>query len=504
MTVTMAHGAVSVGMMGQLVEVQAHVCAGLPGMTIVGLPDTSISESRDRVRSAVSSCGYAWPAGRITVGLSPAFEHKRGSGLDLAVAMAVLAASEEIAAGRVARGVFLGELGLDGSVRPIPGAVALALGIARGAPGACVYASPTTAEQVARVPGIRAVSVDSLAEAVDVVSGVRPAVPATVAVDTAIAAGPVPELSEVLGHRRACRSLEVAAAGGHHLLLEGPPGVGKTMLARRLPGLLPPLVDEQALEVAAIRDAADGHVESITRVPPFRAPHHSTTHIAMVGGSVRGAVRPGQISLAHHGVLFLDEAPEFSRVTLESLRQPLEEGVISIARAAMTERLPARFQLVLAANPCPCGQAGQRINTCRCSPAAVHRYRTRLSGPLLDRLDLRIAVGPPVGRMPADATAVVRDRVLAARERALARLGAVGESINCRIPGAVLRRQFAADDGATAVLERLYAQQEMSMRSLDRVLRVAWTLADLAGVEVPGVDEVSEAVALRGGEAQDR
>ncbi len=495
MAVTVCHGAVCVGMMGQLVEVQAHVSNGLPGMTIVGLPDTSISESRDRVRSAVTNCGFDWPVGRITVGLSPAFEHKRGSGLDLAVAIAVLAAAEVVPPQRAAAGVFLGELGLDGSVRPIPGAVAMALGISRTTPGAAVFASPATSAQIARVPGIRAVPVSDLSQTVEIMKGVRPEPDPPAVAESPITGGEPPELADVLGQRRACRSLEIAAAGGHHLMLAGPPGVGKTMLAQRLPGLLPPLSDSQALEVAAIRDAVDGGVDAVTRVPPFRSPHHSATHVSMVGGAVGGTTRPGQISLAHHGVLFLDEAPEFSRLTLESLRQPLEDGVVSIARAAVTERVPARFQLVLAANPCPCGDAG--TSTCRCSPGAVRRYATRISGPLLDRVDMRITVSAPVGRTPAETTEKVRQRVLAARERSRSRLAQIGEELNCRIPGGMLRRLFPPEDAAMAQLEGWYRKRQLSMRSMDRIARVSWTIADLNGIDRPGSDEVAEASLLR-------
>ncbi len=306
-----------------------------------------------------------------------------------------------------------------------------------------------------------------------------------------------PDLADVIGQGRACRSLEIAAAGGHHLLLHGPPGVGKTMLARRLPRLLPPLTNGEALEVAAVRDAAEGGLLSLDHCPPFQAPHHSSTHVAMVGGAIGGILRPGQISQAHHGVLFLDEAPEFHRQTLEALRQPLESGSVSIARAAFCEQLPARFQLILAANPCPCGDVGTA--TCTCTAAEVRRYSQRLSGPLLDRIDMRIRVGPPSGQQPGNPTAQVRERVQAARQRSGRRLQGSGERINSRVPGEWLRRMHPPDSTGVELLERWRNEQRLGMRALDRILRLCWTIADLADLDVPGEDESHEAAAMRQG-----
>jgi magnesium chelatase family protein len=479
-------------MTGQVIEVQVHLSNGLPGMTIVGLPDTSINESRDRVRSAVVNSGFEWPAGRITVGLSPAFEHKRGSGLDFAVAMAVLAGSETVTDRQVAGTVFVGELGLDGSVRGIPGAVAMALGVARAPVMERIFASRASAAQIARVPGVAVIPVDSLTEAVEVLRGVRD-VPDPPPVREHIPDGGFPELAEVQGQALACRALEVAAAGGHHILMNGPPGVGKTMLAQRLPGLLPPLSDEQVLEVAAIRDALDGSGDNVSRVPPFCAPHHSASHVAMVGGAVGNATRPGQITLAHHGVLFLDEAPEFSRMTLECLRQPLEEGTVGIARAAVTERLPAQFQLILAANPCPCGEE----QACQCTSVEVRRYRSRLSGPLLDRVDLRIRLEASRSAIPAPTSLVVRERVQRARSRAGARLGPLGVQLNARVPPGLLRTELAPTAQGAAAIRRYSEQAAWSRRAVDRILRVAWTVADLAGLDRPDCECIDEAVLLR-------
>ncbi len=493
-TVAQTRGAVCLGLLGQVIDVQVHLSQGLPGMTIVGLPDTSITESRDRVRSALVTSGFDWPSGKILVGLSPAFEHKRGSGLDLAVAVGVLAGDGIVRQAAVDGSVFVGELGLDGSIRSVPGGVAMALGSMRAEPPVeRIFAPAATASRIARLPALDVVPVDTLRETIEVLRGERE-VPLPVPAHEPAGADDFPELSDVVGQPLACRALEVAAAGGHHVLMSGPPGVGKTMLARRLPGLLPPLNDQQVLELAAIRDAFDGSGDAVGRVPPFCAPHHSASHVSLVGGVLRGATRPGQISLAHHGVLFLDEAPEFSRMTLESLRQPLEEGAVCIARASVTERLPASFQLVLAANPCPCGDDRR----CECSATERRRYHSRLSAPLLDRVDLRLRLDHPRGSVRAEPSVVVRERVIAARARAEQRLAPFGVGVNGRIPAAALSGPLAPSEEAAAELARRAEQERWSRRAHDRVLRIAWTVADLAHVDRPGPEEVATALLLRG------
>ncbi|MDZ7577234.1 MAG: YifB family Mg chelatase-like AAA ATPase [Candidatus Nanopelagicales bacterium] len=491
-------GVVAHGLAGQLVDVHVHLANGLPSMTIVGLADTAVSESRDRVRSAVVNSGLDWPSRRITVGLSPASEQKRGSGLDLAVAVAVLAASGAVPARSVAGAVFVGELALDGSLRPIRGAIAMALAIGDAmGPEVRVFTSRTMAPDMALVPGIDVIPAAGLGAVVAMLRGERRAesTPGNL-IGAEVAAPEDCDLRDVVGQAEACTALEVAAAGGHHMLLEGPPGVGKTMLAERLRGLLPQLGDRQALEVSAIRGAANGSTnESPTRLPPFVGAHHSASHAAMVGSVHGGVARPGLISLAHRGVLFLDEAPEFHRVTLEALRQPMESGQISIARSGLVDQLPALFQLVLTANLCPCGGMGRDDSQCRCSSMMSRRYRDRLSRPLRDRIDLRVRISDPVGRRPADSSAEVRERVLAARRRAEARCG-MGV-LNSRVSAGVLRG-WSLPESVGSALDRWVGDQPGSMRARDRIVRVCWTLADLNDREQPTVDDMALAVCLNG------
>lgn len=511
MTVARTRGAVVVGVEGRLVEVEADVGQGLPGMTIVGLPDTAVAESRDRARAAVVNSGGTWPNRKVTVGLSPASLPKRGSGLDTAVALAVLAATGQVPADAAAAPVVVGELGLDGTVRRVRGMVAIALA-ARAAGVEHLVVPADDVAEAALVPGLRVTGVRSLEHLRAVLADEDPGVPppgrggpVPAGPDAADgASGRGPDLADVRGQAVARAALEVAAAGGHHLALLGEPGVGKTLLAERLPGLLPPLGPDAALEVTAIRSVAgllpgDG---GLVDRPPFEAPHHSASHVAIIGGGAGSVPRPGLVSLAHRGVLFLDEAPEFARPVLEALRQPLESGVAVVARAGFTARLPARFQLVLAANPCPCGGATGRGASCRCSPMERRRYAARLSGPLMDRVDLRVTLRRPraaeLAGGPAEGSGAVAARVDEARGRAARRLRGSAWALNAEVPGGVLRRRWPPDDPGARLLEQaLRDPGRLTLRGADRVLRVAWTLADLAGAARPGRDEVARALALR-------
>ena len=489
-----------VGVRGALVEVELDIAQGLPGVALVGLPDAVVRQSVDRVRAAVVNTGGEFPARRITIGLSPASMPKQGSGFDLALAVAVLAAAGTVPAGSIDRLVLLGELGLDGSVRPIRGVLPAVLAAARAGHGQVVVPA-ANADEAALVDGIEVLAVGTLGQVVEHLAGRRPL---TAHERAALPdAAPTADLGDVVGQSVGRRAVEIAAAGGHHLLLAGPPGAGKTMLAERLPGLLPPLDEQAALEVTAIHSIA-GTLPSaaplLTR-PPFEAPHHSATMAALVGGG-SGQIRPGALCRAHRGVLFLDETPEFPRAVLDTLRQPLERGEVTISRASGAATFPCRAQLVLAANPCPCASAAGDT-ACTCSPLERRRYRSRLSGPLLDRIDLRVEL-PPVTRAAwldglgaPESTAVVASRVRRARAVAAERLAGTGLALNSQVPGRLLRDRFAPPRSALALAERALERGALSVRGFDRVQRVAWTLADLAGRTVPGPDEVAEALGMR-------
>ncbi|RZS86980.1 magnesium chelatase family protein [Motilibacter rhizosphaerae] len=494
-----------VGVEGALVDVEAHLAPGLPAFVLVGLPDTALSEARDRVRAAVANSGERWPGVRITVGLAPASLPKRGSGFDLAIATAVLLAAGDpdrtaLDPALLERTVLLAELGLDGRLHPVRGVLPAVAAAARSGVTRVVCAEGNAAE-AALVPGVSVRGLRSLRQVTALLRHEplpeEPDPPVRAGGGEPAPAGPPPDLADVLGQHQARHALEVAAAGGHALHLTGPPGTGKTMLAERLPGLLPELSTEQALEVTALHSLAgilDPDVPLVTR-PPFQAPHHSASTAAVVGGG-SGVPRPGAVSLAHRGVLFLDEAPEFAAPVLDALRQPLESGRVVLARAAGTARYPARCTLVLASNPCPCGLATGRALECTCSSLARRRYAARLSGPLLDRVDLRVDVVPPLGALDVgESTAAVGARVTAARERSAGRLAGTPWRTNAEVPGRELRARWrVADD---RLVRSAVESGALSLRGADRALRVSWTLADLAGRDRPSGDDVALALALR-------
>lgn len=517
-----------VGVEGVVVEVQADLEPGVAAFTLVGLPDKSLTESRDRVRAAVVNSGGEWPQKKLTVGLSPASVPKGGSGFDLAVACAVLGASERIDPRVLADIVMIGELGLDGRVRPVRGVLPAVLAAADAGYEQVVVPECTAAE-AALVPGVSVLGVRSLRQLIAVLTDepVPEEDPADAGRPDPLMAGlTLPgaglgagvsgvgtsehdqrhDLADVVGQLSARTAIEVAAAGGHHMFLQGPPGAGKTMLAERMPSIMPRLSRSESLEVTAVHSVA-GMLppgKPLVDIPPFCAPHHSATMQSLVGGG-KGLARPGAVSLAHRGVLFLDEAPEFSGHALDALRQPLESGYVVIARSAGVVRLPSRFLMLLAANPCPCGRFSLTGDSCDCSPNSIRRYQARLSGPLLDRVDLRVDV-EPVTRSEltaqgarGESTQVVADRVRAARERTVARLKGTPWRTNADVPGHELRSRWHAVPGAMAEAERGLERGFLTARGLDRVLRVAWTVADLAGHDRPDASDVALALQLRTG-----
>jgi magnesium chelatase family protein len=485
------------GLDGVIVEIEAHITSGLPGVHLVGLPDTALQESRDRVRAAITNCGDEWPQARLTLALSPATLPKMGSVYDLALATSVLSAKLETPWPRLEKTVLLGELALDGRVRPVKGVLPAVLAAKREGWQAVVVPVQNL-QEACLVDGIEVWGVSTLRQLKSWLRE-RGGLQARVAPTRTVHA-PTTEIADVLGQTDARFAVEVAAAGAHHLMLTGPPGVGKTMLAQRLPALLPELTHEESLEVTAIHSVAGLLSESaplITR-PPFIAPHHTSSVAALVGGG-SGMARPGAVSRAHRGVLFLDECAEIGASALEALRTPLEDGEIRLARRDGVACYPARFQLVLAANPCPCAPTDPR--DCMCPALAKRRYLGKLSGPLLDRVDLQVQMHPVRSAAFAagegETTATVRDRVAAAREAAAERWAPHGVRTNAEISGTLLRRRFRPPPAVMMPLRTALDRGVLSIRGVDRTLRVAWSLADLAGRSSPDLDDVTTALSFR-------
>jgi magnesium chelatase family protein len=495
-------GVAVVGVRGSVITVEAHVGRGLPSLTLTGLPGAGVQDARERVRPAVESSGLEWPLRRVVVNLSPAGVRKDGPGFDLPIALGVLAAAAQVPAGPLASYAFAGELSLKGELIPVPGVLAVAIAAAEAGIQGVVVPEGNAAE-AELVEGLEVVGAPTLRAVVDLLKGLwRPAPLRRPPADGDPGPQAGMDFSDVRGQGVARRALEIAAAGGHNVLMMGPPGAGKTMLARRLSTILPGMTRQEALEVTRLHSVA-GVLSGggLVRARPFRAPHQSVSMPGLLGGG-SGFLRPGEVSLAHNGVLFLDEVTEFRRDALEGLRQPLEDGRVVVTRAVGAVEFPARFTLVAAANPCPCGYEGDLRRACRCPPNRADAYRHRLSGPLLDRLDIRLSVprlsrAELLGSQDGEASAVIRGRVEEARERQRRRMPEAPWRCNAQMPGSVARDVARLTRDAERTLSQAVDGMALSGRGFDRAVRVARTIADLRGHERVEADDMAEALTYR-------
>lgn len=498
-----------VGLNGEAIDIEVDISNGLPAYSLLGLPDATLNESRDRIRAAILNSGRAWPNKKVTVSLSPAWLPKSGSAFDLPIALTLLAASGQLDPGKLDRAFFLGELSLEGSLRPIRGVLptliaARRLGIKR------VIVPYENLQEARLLKDLEVLTFQNLASVLRYLeTGERVESPLLQdSREMPLKSDLSPDMSEVSGHKESKFALEIAAVGGHHLLMIGAPGSGKTMLAERLPSIMPPLDEDESIEVAGIHSIAGTLKDrsALSSLPPFIAPHHATTIPAMVGGGSL-AIRPGACSLAHRGVLFIDEATECATGILDSLRQPLESGKITITRAAAATTYPASFILLLAANPCPCGKYAGRGRGCECSSIQIRRYLGKLSGPLLDRIDLRLNVIAPtrveLAQDAPETSWVMRERVVKARAIARERFAGLDFKLNSQIPATLLREKFRPRKEALSLLYSMIDNEQLSARGFHRTIRTAWSISDLRGLDMPGKDEVELALTLRSGSPGD-